>query len=76
MGVDARAGECSEVRDLGDTMNCWAGHGQMERDLGGGPKIALLVHLGESSHFSSRICFGNGPGEVSTEAESQSQLFF
>lgn len=38
------------------------------------PKLPCLVHLGESSLFSSRICFGSGPGEVSTESESQSQL--
>lgn len=38
------------------------------------PKLPYLVHLGESSLLSSRICFGKGPGEVSAESESQSQL--
>lgn len=35
-----------ELRDLGDTMNCWAGDRQMEGDLGGGPKIALFSTFG------------------------------
>lgn len=38
------------------------------------PKLPYLVHLGESSLLSSHICFGKGPGEVSAESESQSQL--
>lgn len=38
------------------------------------PKLPYLVHLGESSFYSSGICFGNGPGEFLTESESQSQL--
>lgn len=40
------------------------------------PKLPHLVHLGESSFCSSGICFGNGPGEFSTESKSQSQLSF
>lgn len=46
MGANAEAGERSGVKDLGDTMNCWAGDGQMERDLGGSPKIALFSAFG------------------------------
>lgn len=38
------------------------------------PKLPYLVHLGESSFYSSGICFGNGPGEFLTESQSQSQL--
>lgn len=46
MRANARAGERSGVKDSGDTMNCWAGDGQMERELGGGPKIALFSPFG------------------------------
>lgn len=46
MGASAGAGERSGVRYLGDAMNSWAGDGQMARDLGGGPKIALFSTFG------------------------------
>lgn len=42
----SRAAERSGARDLWDRMNCWAGGGQMERDLGGGPKFALFSTFG------------------------------
>lgn len=49
-GTETRAGggpaEHGGAGDLGDRTNRWAGGGQMERDLGGGPKIALFSTFG------------------------------
>lgn len=50
VALETRAGggaaEHSGAGDLGDRTHHWAGGGQMERDLGGGPKIALFSTFG------------------------------